>query len=202
MQPFPRGPSRPRVSGAAGASQTPPPPTPRAEAGLGLEAGTGPAKATELVMAERGRGCGAQRQTRGARPRKRRLLVRAAVNETVRGVLGLTLPVISGKRVCAFGVYCVLPPFQALRWVWRGHGAGLTGPALPTPRRRTWARAPSGPVAVAVAVPGIGEAGPGRGSAWLRAWGRGGTGWGQPSRSGLLPLPAADHPNLAEVPGE
>lgn len=73
-------------------------------------------------MAERGRGCGAQRQTRGARPRKRRLLVCAAVNETVRGVLGLTLPVISGKRVCAFGVYCVLPPFQALRWVWRGHG--------------------------------------------------------------------------------
>lgn len=117
MQPFPRGPSRP-----GSASQTPPPPTPRAEAGLGLEAGTGPAEATELVMAERGRGCGAQRQTRGARPRKRRLLVRAAVNETVRGVLGLTLPVISGKRVCAFGVYCVLPPFQALHRVWRGHG--------------------------------------------------------------------------------
>lgn len=107
---LPEGPLTPRVGGAAGASQTPPPPTPRAEAGLGLEAGTGPAEATELVMAERGRGCGAQRQTRGARPRKRRLLVRAAVNETVRGVLGLTLPVISGKRVCAFGVYCVLPP--------------------------------------------------------------------------------------------
>lgn len=119
---LPEGPLTPRVGGAAGASQTPPPPTPRAEAGLGLEAGTGPAEATELVMAERGRGCGAQRQTRGARPRKRRLLVCGAVNETVRGVLGLTLPVISGKRVCAFGVYCVLPPFQALRWVWRGHG--------------------------------------------------------------------------------
>ena len=51
-----------------------------------------------------------------------------------------------------------------------GGAYGLTGPE------------PSCPAPVAVAAPGVGEAGPGRGSAWLRAWGRGVAGRGQPPR--------------------